>query len=236
MIIFPAIDVIGGKAVRLLRGEYDKKTEYGDPCYFAEEFKRQGATHIHTVDLDGAKAGKAVNFEVITAIKKKTDLFVEIGGGVRDLETIKKYIDGGIDRVILGTSAAGDGEFLKSAVENFGDKIAVGADVKDGFIAVKGWTEKSGEDLFSFLKRISAAGVKTVICTDVSKDGALCGTNVRLYEEISSRFSMDVTASGGVTDIDDIKKLKSLGLYGAIIGKAYYSGRISLADAIKVAK
>ena len=236
MLIFPAIDVINGKAVRLLRGEYDKKTEYGDPVFFAEEFKKQGATHIHTVDLDGAKAGMAVNFDIIKEIKKKTDLFVEIGGGIRNMETVKKYIDGGVDRVILGTSAVNDTEFLKKALENFGDKIAVGADIKDGYIAVKGWTENSGEDVFSFLRKMEKAGVKTAICTDVSKDGALSGTNVALYEELSSRFGMDITASGGVTDIEDVKKLKKAGIYGAIIGKAYYSGRISLAEAIKVAK
>ena len=236
MIIFPAIDVMDKKAVRLFKGEYDKKTEYGDPVFFAEEFKRQGATHIHTVDLDGAKAGKPVNFSTIVSVKEKTGLFVQVGGGIRNIETVKKYIDSGIDRVILGTSAVCDRDFLKKAVDTFGEKIAVGADVKNGYIAVKGWTESSGKDIFSFLNGISEIGVKTVICTDVSKDGALEGTNTELYGELSSKLTLDIIASGGVSDIGDVIKLKSLGIYGAIIGKAYYSGRIDLSDAVKVAK
>ena len=236
MIIFPAIDVMDKKAVRLFKGEYESKTEYGEPSFFAEQFKAAGATHIHTVDLDGAKAGKPINFDTIVSVKEKTGLFVEVGGGIRTLETIDRYVNSGIDRVILGTSAVSDGEFLKAAVNKYKDKIAVGADVKDGFIAVKGWTESSGITLFSFLEKISLLGVKTVICTDVSKDGAMKGTNIDLYGEINKKFDLDLIASGGVSSMDDIIKLKKLGVYGAIVGKAYYTGKISLKDAIEVSK
>lgn len=236
MIIFPAIDVLNKKAVRLFKGEYDKKTEYGDPAFFAEEFKKQGATHIHTVDLDGAKAGFPVNFDTIVNVKKTTGLFVEVGGGIREMKTAENYINAGIDRVILGTSAIRDMKFLETAVRTFGEKIAVGADIKNGYIAVNGWTESSEEDVFSFLRKMEGAGVKTVICTDVSKDGVMRGANIELYEKLTFRFSLDIIASGGVSDIDDIIALKSLGLYGAIVGKAYYSGKISILRAIEVAR
>ena len=236
MIILPAIDVIGGKAVRLYQGEYDKKTEYGDPLFFAERFKKCGATHIHVVDLDGAKTGETFNFDTIKEIKGVGGIFVEVGGGIRNTETVKKYLDCGIDRVILGTAAVKDGAFLKEAVKKFGDRIAVGADVKNGFIAVKGWTESSGIDLFTFLDGISEIGVKTVICTDVGRDGAMKGTNIELYREVSERYSLNVIASGGVSDLDDVKRLKDMGVYGAIVGKAYYTGAIDLKAAIKVAK
>ncbi len=236
MIIYPAIDIIDGKAVRLFKGDYEKKTEYGSPAEFARSFKSEGATHIHTVDLDGAKAGKAVNFETISAIKKATGLFVEVGGGIRDIETIKTYVNAAIDRVILGTSAVYDSELLEKAIELYGEKIAVGADIKDGYIAVRGWLEKSTEDIYSFLARMEKLGVKTVICTDISKDGAMQGTNVGLYGELSKKFGLDLIASGGVSSIEDVKKLKTLGLSGAIIGKAYYSGAIDLKEAIEVAK
>ena len=236
MIIYPAIDIIEGKAVRLFNGDYEKKTEYGDPADFALRFKKEGATHIHTVDLDGAKAGRAVNFGTIAAIKKATGLFVEVGGGIRDLETVKTYVNEGIDRVILGTSAVYDTDFLEKAIELYGEKIAVGADIKDGFIAVRGWLEKSTEDIYSFLKRMEGLGVKTVICTDISKDGAMQGANVSLYGDLSAKFTIDLIASGGVSSLEDVKKIKALGLAGAIIGKAYYSGAIDLKQAIEVAK
>ena len=237
MIIFPAIDIIDGKAVRLFKGDYGKKTVYGDdPAAFAIEFKKCGATHVHIVDLDGAKTGDTQNFEVIKRIKEKSGLFAEVGGGIRNLLTVKRYLDAGIDRVILGTAAIKDGEFLRYAVKEFGEKIAVGADVKDGFIAVNGWTENSGKTLTDFLCEMEKTGVKTVICTDVGKDGALSGSNENMYREIVGRFNIDIIASGGVSGIEEIKKLKEMGLAGAIIGKAYYTGKIALNEAIKAAK
>ena len=236
MIIFPAIDIIGGKAVRLFKGEYDKKTEYGDPAYFAEQFKDLGATHIHVVDLDGAKSGATYNYETVKEIKSRSGLFTEVGGGIRNIDTIKRYIDSGIDRVILGTAAIRDRNFLTKSVKDFGDKIAVGADVKSGYIAVNGWLEDSGIELFAFLNDLVDLGVKTVICTDVGRDGAMQGANLSLYETISSRYDLDLIASGGVSDLSDVKRLKDMGVYGAIIGKAYYTGAIDLKTCIEVAK
>lgn len=236
MIILPAIDIIGGEAVRLFQGDYAKKTVYGEPAAFALEFKKSGATHVHIVDLDGAKTGTTDNYETVKKIKEKSGLFCEIGGGVRNTDTIKKYLDSGIDRVILGTAAIKDTEFLRNSVKEFGDKIAVGADVKNGFIAVSGWTENSGKTLDEFLTDVEKAGVKTVICTDVSKDGVMKGTNVFMYEKIMDKFNLNVIASGGVSTLDDVIKLKKAGLYGAIIGKAYYTGKIELKEAIKAAK
>ena len=236
MIIFPAIDIIGGKAVRLFKGEYDKKTEYGDPAYFAEQFKDLGATHIHVVDLDGAKSGATYNYETVKEIKKRSGLFTEVGGGIRNIDTIKRYLSLGIDRVILGTAAIRDRDFLAEAVKEFGDKIAVGADVKSGYIAVNGWLEDSGTELFAFLNDLVDLGVKTVICTDVGRDGAMQGANLSLYETISSRYDLNLIASGGVSDLSDVKRLKDMGVYGAIIGKAYYTGAIDLKTCIEVAK
>lgn len=236
MIIFPAIDIIGGKAVRLFKGDYDKKTEYGEPPSVAEDFCLLGATHIHIVDLDGAKTGDTPNSDLICKIKEKTGLFIEVGGGIRAENTVEKYLSAGIDRVILGTAAVKNPEFVKSAVAKHGDKIAVGIDVKDGFVAVKGWTEKSDKKLFGFCEEMTAIGVKTVICTDISKDGALGGTNIEMYKELAQRFPINFIASGGVSSLLDVKALRELGLYGAIIGKAYYTGDIDLKKAIEIAK
>ena len=235
MIIFPAIDIIGGKAVRLFRGEYRQKTEYGDPAFFAGAFKNSGATHIHVVDLDGAKSGETNNFQTVREIKK-SGLFVQVGGGIRSIETIETYLDCGIDRVILGTAAVRDHAFLSRAVQSFGKRVAVGADVKEGFVAVKGWTERSELTLFDFLDRIVGCGVETVVCTDVSRDGAMRGTNLALYEEVLKKYPVDLIASGGVSDLSDVKRLKEIGVAGAIIGKAYYTGAIDLKTAIEVAK
>lgn len=235
MIIFPAIDLIGGKAVRLYKGDYDKKTEYGEPEKFAIDFKKCGATHIHVVDLDGAKSGLTFNFDAVESIKRAGGVFVEVGGGIRDVKTAEKYL-GIVDRVILGTAAVKDKGFLTESVRAFGDRIAVGADVKDGYIAINGWTESSGLKLFDFLDDVIKIGVKTVICTDVGKDGAMKGTNLSLYEKVSEKFPVDLIASGGVSDIGDVTRLKEIGVYGAIIGKAYYAGKIDLKTAIQVAK
>lgn len=237
MIIFPAIDLYEGKAVRLFKGDYAQKTVYSeDPLSVAYDFKNCGADHIHVVDLEGAKNGQTPNFELIKKIKAETGLFTEVGGGIRNTETVRKYADAGIDRLILGTSAVTDRDFLLEAVGLFGEKIAVGIDIKDGKVAIKGWTETSGIDAFAFCADMEKIGVKNVICTDISRDGAMRGTNRELYAEMAKRFSLDITASGGVSDMDDVKALKKLGIYGAIIGKAYYTGSIDLKEAVEVAK
>ncbi len=237
MHIFPAIDLYDGKAVRLLKGDYQKMTVYSEnPLEIAKDFENSGAEFLHIVDLEGAKTGETPNINTIEKIVKNTSLFTEVGGGIRTLETVKKYSDIGVKRVILGTAAVNDEEFLLSAVKKYGEKIAVGIDIKDGFVAIKGWTDLSKYTPFEFCEKMQNIGVKNVICTDVSKDGAMQGTNLDLYKEMSERFDLNITASGGVSGIDDIERLKGLGIYGAIIGKAYYTKAISLARAIEVAK
>ena len=237
MLIYPAIDLYGGKAVRLFKGDYAQMTIYNDnPVEVAEDFAQSGATHIHLVDLEGAKEGTTPNFDTVTAIKKATGLFCEIGGGIRSMETIEKYLSAGIDRVILGTAAVTEPGFVRQAVAQYGDKIAVGIDIKDGFVAIKGWTVKSEENAFDFCEKMQNIGVKTLICTDISKDGALQGTNRALYRELSERFDMDIIASGGVSTMEDIAHLAGLDIHGAIVGKAYYTGAIDLKKAIEVAK
>lgn len=237
MIIFPATDIIDGKVVRLLKGDYGKKTVYDiTPLDAAREFKSCGAEYLHAVDLDGAKSGKCDNIDVIRLLAEKSDLKVEIGGGIRSEESVKKYIDAGVWRVILGTAAVKDPEFLKRTVDKYKEKIAVGADIKDGFVATDGWMEKSSITCFDFFEKMEQIGVKTIICTDISKDGAMQGTNHELYGELMNRFKIDITASGGVSSIDDVKRLKKSGIYGAIIGKALYNGAVDLKEAISAAK
>jgi len=237
MLIFPAIDLYEKKAVRLFKGDYNQMTVYSEnPPEIALDFKKSGATHIHVVDLEGAKSGETPSFDVICAIKNEAKLFTEVGGGIRSLEVIEKYVSAGIDRVILGTAAIRDFEFTKAAVKAYGDKIAVGLDLKDGYAAVSGWTEKSGLTADDVLSKMQDIGVKTVICTDISKDGAMKGTNVSLYEELGAKFDIDFIASGGVSAISDVRALRSLNLYGAIVGKAYYTGAIDIAEAIEVAR
>ena len=237
MIIFPAIDLSGGKAVRLLRGDYNQMTVFSDdPLSVARDFVSCGADSVHLVDLDGAKDGATPNAEVVKAIATKTPLFCEIGGGVRSLDTAERYFSCGVDRVILGTAAVTDPAFLEAAVREYGERIAVGADIKDGEIAIRGWTEKSGVKPDDFMRRIQELGVGCVIVTDVSKDGAMKGTNRELYRELSKRYRVPITASGGVSDLSDVIALRELGLYGAIIGRAYYNGAIDLKAAIEVAK
>ena len=234
MNIFPAIDLIDGKAVRLLKGDYDKKTVYNDnPLEVVRDFKNKGAKFLHLVDLDGAKSGKTDNIETVKAIVDEGGIFVEIGGGIRNIETVDKYFEIGVDRVIIGTAAVNDPEFLKAALSKYGDKIAVGVDIKDGFVAIKGWTQKSEFTLFDFCEKMQNMGVKYLICTDISKDGAMKGTNLKLYSRLSDRFDMNITASGGVSSMEDIINLRKLNLYGAIIGKAYYTGAIDLSEAIR---
>lgn len=237
MNIFPAIDLYDKKAVRLFKGDYNQMTVYSNnPIEIAYDFVNKGAKFIHVVDLEGAKNGTTPNIDIVKEIASKTDLFIEIGGGIRSLETVEAYLNAGVDRVILGTSAVTDEEFLKNAINKYGEKIAVGADVKDGYIAIKGWVEKSTYSLNDFLSKMQALGVKNIICTDISKDGAMRGTNLELYSELSQKYSLDITASGGVSSIDDVVELRKLNLYGAIIGKAYYTGAIDLKKAIEVAK
>ena len=237
MIVLPAIDLVDKKAVRLLKGDYDKMTVYSDnPIEIAKDFENKGAKYIHIVDLEGAKDGTTPNIDVVSQIAKETDLFVEVGGGIRNMETVEKYIETGVSRVILGTSAVTDEEFLKKAVEKYGKKIAVGADIKDGFIAIKGWIEKSDVTVDAFFEKMQKIGVDNIICTDISKDGAMKGTNRQLYRELSEKYSLKITASGGVSSIDDVKALRKMNLYGAIIGKAYYIGAIDLKEALEVAR
>ena len=237
MLIYPAIDVYGGKAVRLVRGDYAQMTVYSEhPEEIARDFAAQGASRIHTVDLEGAKSGETPNLATILKIKEASGLFCEVGGGIRSMETVRKYLTSGIDRVILGTAAVTDREFLKAAADEYGPRIAVGVDIKDGFVAVKGWTEKSSLEAFAFCREVQALGIGTLICTDISKDGMMQGANVGLYKKLSSELSLDIIASGGVSTLDDVKRLASLGIHGAIIGKAYYTKAITIAEAIEVAK
>lgn len=237
MKIFPAIDLYEGKAVRLLRGDYNNITVYSEnPLETATEFERLGATELHTVDLEGARDGGTPNIEIIKSIVQNTSLNVEVGGGIRSEDTVKAYLDAGVKRVILGTAAVTDERFLKETVSLYGEKIAVGADIKDGKVAIKGWLEKSEYGTFEFFEKLEKTGVSTVICTDVSKDGALQGTNRALYKELSKKFNVNIIASGGVSSLDDIKALNEMNLYGAIIGKAYYTGVIKIDEALEVVK
>lgn len=237
MIILPAIDLYGGKAVRLFKGDYNQMTVYSEnPVSVACDFERSGAEWVHLVDLEGAKDGTIPNIETVTAIAKNTTLKCEIGGGIRNMETVERYFSAGVSRVILGTAAVTDEAFLREAVSRFGEKIAVGADIKDGKIAIKGWLEKSDIDAFEFCERMQKIGVKTIICTDISKDGAMKGANHALYRDLSEKFDMQLVASGGVSSIEDVKRLAELDIYGAIIGKAYYTGAIDLFEAIKIAE
>ena len=234
MILFPAIDLVGGKAVRLYKGDYDKMTVYSDhPEQIALDFKNCGATHIHIVDLEGARDGGTPNLDTVLKIKKESGLFCEVGGGIRNMEVVDRYLSAGIDRVILGTAAISDEAFLKKAIEKNGEKIAVGADIREGFIAVKGWLERSSVTADEFFERMQNLGVKTIICTDINRDGVMAGTNRDLYRTMSRRYSMDITASGGVSSMDDILALQKMDLYGAIIGKAYYTGAIDLKQAVE---
>ncbi|MBQ4349120.1 MAG: 1-(5-phosphoribosyl)-5-[Clostridia bacterium] len=237
MLILPAIDLYDKKAVRLYKGDYEQMTVYSNnPIEIARKFEQCGATFIHMVDLEGAKNGTTPNIDEVRKVVEYTNLAVEIGGGIRDEETVKKYIDLGVTRVILGTAAVTDDEFLRRMVSKYKQAIAVGVDLKDGFVAIKGWTEKSQLTADEFFSHLSDIGVKTVVCTDISKDGAMQGTNRQLYKELSQKYPMDIVASGGVSSIDDIRALKEMNLYGAIIGKAYYVGAVDLKEAVEVAK
>ena len=237
MIVFPAIDLVGGKAVRLYKGDYAQMTVYDDdPLNTARAFEAAGAQYVHMVDLEGARDGGTPNFDVVRRVAENTGLSVEIGGGVRDMDVIEKYLSIGVKRVILGTAAITAADFVERAVARYGDAIALGADVKDGVIAIRGWREQSGMTLERFMEKYQRAGVRTVICTDISRDGAMRGTNRALYAELQKRYDMDIVASGGVSTLEDVRALAGMGLYGASIGKACYTGAIDLKQAIEVAR
>lgn len=237
MLIFPAIDLFNGQAVRLFQGDYNNMTVYDkDPLNTAKKFENSGAEWIHIVDLEGAKDGTTANLDTIIRIIENCRLNCEVGGGIRSMKVIEKYINAGVARVILGTAAVTEKNFVEEAVKNFGEKIAVGVDIKDGFVAIKGWLEKSELEAINFCEKMQAIDVKTIICTDISKDGAMKGTNFDLYKTLKAKLQINITASGGVSSLNDVKELAKLNLYGAIIGKAYYTGAVNIKEAIKTAK
>lgn len=237
MEIYPAIDLYQGQAVRLYKGDYAQMTVYStDPVRVAADFKEKGSRCIHLVDLEGAKFGTSPNFDTVRAIKAATGLFCQMGGGIRSMAVIDRCLGEGIDRVILGTAAVTEPGFVENAVSRYGERIAVGIDIRDGFVAIKGWTEKSALEAIPFCARMEQLGVGTLICTDISRDGAMAGTNHELYRTLSESFRMNIIASGGVSSLEDIKRLSDLGIHGAIIGKAYYTGAVELAQAIEVAR
>ena len=234
MQIFPAIDLSGGKVVRLYQGDYEKMTVYGaDPCAVARDFMAAGAKYLHVVDLDGAKDGTLANFDSISALAKQGGLYIEVGGGIRTEERIRQYLELGVSRCILGTIAVKDFAFTKRMARKYGDRIAVGVDARDGYVAVSGWLETSKEKGVDFCRRLYDAGVQTVIYTDISRDGAEQGTNLALYRELARIEGLHITASGGVSSIAELKELQAIGTHAAILGKALYTGRLDLREVIK---
>lgn len=237
MLIYPAIDLYAGQAVRLFRGDYAQMTVYSpDPVAVARDFAACGAEQIHIVDLEGARDGTTPNLKTVLAIKEAAGLFCEIGGGVRSLETAARYLEAGVDRVILGTAAVTDPDFVKEAARRWPGRVAAGVDLKDGLVAIRGWRETAALTAYDFCARMRDAGIDTLICTDISRDGAMQGTNHDLYRELTRRFDLRLIASGGVSSLDDVRRLRQMGLYGAIIGKAYYTGAIDLKEAVEAAK
>lgn len=237
MQIFPATDILGGKVVRLTKGDYNQVKIYADsPAEMALEFMKDGATNLHMVDLDGAKDGAPVNFEAIKEAAQIKGLFIEVGGGIRDMKRVEDYLNLGVKRVILGTAAIRNYPFVEEAVKEFGNAIAVGVDAKDGFVAVSGWQETTSVKSVEFCKKLRDTGVATVIYTDISKDGMLSGTNLEIYKELSEIKGLDIVASGGITFAPEIETLRDMNIYGAIVGKAVYEGKLSLKDALKAAE
>lgn len=237
MELFPAIDIRGAKVVRLTKGDYDVMKVYRDnPKEVAEEFLKAGANNLHVVDLDGARDGSLANFDSIKALASTKGLFIEVGGGIRNMERIEAYLKLGVGRVILGTAAVKNYPFVEQAVKEFGDAVAVGVDAKDGMVAVSGWEEVTATDSLEFCKRLRDTGVKTVIYTDISKDGAMSGTNLEIYKSLSEIKGLDIVASGGITYENEIETLRDMGTYGAILGKALYEGKLDLSKALKIAK
>ena len=237
MILYPAIDLYQGQVVRLEKGRFDRITVYDrDPVARAARMQEEGTSHLHVVDLEGARFGSTANLPVIEQIAKTTGIFLEVGGGIRDMDTIRRYLASGVSRVILGTAAGEQEELLQQALEEHGDAVAVGVDLLDGAVAVRGWEQQSRWTAEAFFQHLTELGVQTVICTDISRDGMLGGSNHALYESLNQRFPVDLIASGGVSGLEDLRALRSLGMAGAILGKAYYSGAVSLKDALKEAE
>lgn len=237
MILFPAIDLYEGQAVRLYQGDYRQMTVYSpDPAALAQKFAATGATHIHLVDLEGARDGTTPNLQLIRRIAAETGLFVEVGGGIRNMDIARAYLENGVSRVILGTAAVTDPDFLQNALDTWGERVAVGADLRDGQVAIRGWQQTSDEGAQAFFDRMQGLGVSTMICTDISRDGAMRGANLELYRKLAKRQGLQIVASGGVSSLDDIKALREMNLYGAILGKAYYTGAVDLAEALEAAK
>ena len=233
MIIYPAIDIFEGKAVRLTRGDYAQMTVYSDdPAAVARGFREAGANAAHIVDLEGARSGKPENYKVIERIVSESGLEIQIGGGIRTKSDVEKYLSIGVKRVILGTAAVSAPGFLPEMVQAYKDTIAVSADIKDGYVAIKGWTEISNRDVLGFCRDVEETGVQTVVCTDISKDGVLGGTNIELYRALREKLTVKLIASGGITTIDEIKTLAAIGIDGAILGKALYTGKIDLGEAV----
>lgn len=234
MQIFPAIDLSGGQVVRLYQGDYDRMTVYGDdPCAVARDFIAAGARYLHVVDLDGAKDGTLANLESIAAIARQGGLYIEVGGGIRDESRIQQYLDLGVGRCILGTIAVKDFDFTARMAQRYGDRIAVGVDARDGFVAINGWKELSAERGIDFCRRLYEAGVQTVIYTDISRDGAEQGTNLSVYRELAQIQGLKVAASGGVSSIKELRELETIGTHAAILGKALYTGRLDLKTVIQ---
>ena len=237
MLIFPAIDLYEGKAVRLLKGDYRQMTVYEEnPARLLTAFADEGAKAVHVVDLEGARDGQTPNLKLISDMKAGTGLFMQVGGGIRNMDIISRYLeDARVDRVIIGTAAVTDPNFVEQAVRRYEEKIAVGVDIRDGKVAIRGWTADSGLEAFAFCRRMQELGVRTIICTDISRDGALEGTNRGLYQQLSGELSLNIIASGGVSSLEDVLALRGQGLYGAIVGKAYYEKALSLCAAIEAA-
>lgn len=234
MKLFPAIDIKDHKVVRLLRGDYEKVTVYEQtPLEAAQTFLHAGAKNLHIVDLDGAKDGSLANFESIKSVLEQTNMFVEVGGGIRTLERIQKYLEIGVSRVILGTAALEDPLFLKEALQTYGVHVAVGVDAAEGRVATHGWLNVSNIDSFDFCIRMRDLGVKNIVYTDIAKDGALSGTNLQIYRRLRTIQGLDITASGGITYYEELEDLADMGIYGAILGKALYSGTLDLKEALK---
>src|SRR5699024_8363145 len=234
MIIFPAIDILKGKCVRLIQGDYNQEKVYGDsPVAMAKKWEEKGAEYIHIVDLDGAKSGDSINKSVIKEIAENVNIPVQVGGGIRSLEIISFYLNSGVSRVIIGTAAIQDPEFLKEAVDQYGDKIAVSLDARNGFVATDGWTDTSEVKAIDLVKQLEQMGVKTMVYTDIAKDGMLQGPNLEEQRTINEATSMNVIASGGVTTKDDVDNLQALDMYGTIIGKALYDGKLDFETVVE---
>jgi len=229
MIIFPAIDILNGQCVRLIQGDYNKEKIYSNsPIDMAKQWEEKGAEYIHIVDLDGAKTGRSINQEIILEIAKTVNVPIQVGGGIRSLETIENYLENGVNRVIIGTAAINHPEFLQDAVDKFEEKIAVSIDARNGYVATDGWTDTSDVKALDLVKRLETVGVKTIVYTDIAKDGMLQGPNLEEQKAINEATTIDLIASGGVTTKEDVENLRALNLYGVIIGKALYDGKLKL--------